>query len=130
MLVTCDKHNDLNLMGPRKMMQKVMNSEAVKVRVEHRSLWMIGILIPQKSAVQMTVRVAAAAAFVAAAVVVAIVVVVVMAVVMVVVASKVVNSVATPAFVACVGRSFQGASDVLIEGVAERLGAPMGQQVG
>lgn len=135
MLVTYDKHNGLDLIDLRKMMQKVRNLEAVKAGVEHNSLCVVGSLTPWKGAVLMTVM-AAVAAFVVDAVVIVVVVVVVAAaeeeeVVAVEeeAALEVEESVETPAFVASVKRrSCRCASDVLTEGAVERLGALRGQQ--
>lgn len=134
MLVTYDKHNGLDLIDLRKVMQKVRNLEAVKAGVEHNSLCVVGSLTPWKGAVLMTVM-AAVAAFVVDAVVIVVVVVVVAAAEEEVVAVEeeaaleVEESVETPAFVASVKRrSCRCASDVLTEGAVERLGALRGQQ--
>lgn len=134
MLVTYDKHNGLDLIDLRKMMQKVRNLEAVKAGVEHNSLCVVGSLTLWKGAVLMTVM-AAVAAFVVDAVVIVVVVVVVAAAEEEVVAVEeeaaleVEESVETPAFVASVKRrSCRCASDVLTEGAVERLGALRGQQ--
>lgn len=135
-LVTYDKHNGLDLIDLRKVMQKVRNLEAVKAGVEHNSLCVVGSLTLWKGAVLMTVM-AAVAAFVVDAVVIVVVVVVVAAAEEEEVAAaveeeaalEVEESVETPAFVASVKRrSCRCASDVLTEGAVERLGALRGQQ--